>query len=130
LIPEAAAVAFASLAACFDWRRGRIPPYLWKACLAFGIGYHLFLSAFAPSVLLRLVVPVIVFPALYLLWLRGLLGGGDVKFLTALSAVVPHRMFAILLTLALLLAILLALRARRVKLMLLLLPCVLLGVIV
>ena len=86
-IPFAVAVGLAATAAITDWRSGRIPNWLTLPPLMVAPAAYLILLG-VEGLVFSLLGAFACGAAPYLLFRRGALGGGDVKLLTAIGALV------------------------------------------
>ena len=88
-----AAVAITAIAAAYDWRKGEIPNWVTLGPLALGLTAHGIVGALShgsagalSSVLLALLGAIACGLVPVLLWWKGAIGGGDVKLLIAVGA--------------------------------------------
>jgi len=86
-IPFAVAVGLAATAAITDWRTGRIPNWLTLPPLVIAPTAYLLLIGLE-GLLFSFLGAIICGAAPYLLFRRGAIGGGDVKLLAAVGALV------------------------------------------
>lgn len=98
-------LTFTAGAAVFDWRTKRLPNWLTVAMAIAGLVFHVVVGAVKSgasgaglSALSSLAGFAVGFGLLFLLWLVGSSGGGDVKYTAALGAWLgPERVFYVIL---------------------------------